>query len=136
MKALITTLIGFALLLVSVATPASEAPMTVNGVKTINATEAKALFDDGALFVDPRRDSDYAAGRIPDAVHLELKSVYNQQSLSAEAAKGDAIVFYCNGPKCKRSAQAAEKAVSWGFTKLYYFRDGFPAWKSAGYPVE
>jgi len=115
---------------------AAEAPISVDGAKTINATKAKQLFDDGVLFIDPRRDSDFSAGRIPDAIPLELKAVFNQESLASEAKKSDAIVFYCNGPQCDRSAVCAEKAISWGYSDVYYFRDGFPAWKLAGYPVE
>ena len=30
----------------------------------------------------------------------------------------------------------AAMAVAWGFTKVYYFREGFPAWKTAGYAIE
>lgn len=115
-----------------------DAPMTVEGVTTINAEQAKNLFDEGVLFVDPRRDSDWAAGRIPDAEHLELNTNFNEASL-LDAAEGDKtakVVFYCNGPKCARSAKCATQAISWGFTNIFYFRDGFPEWKNAGYPVE
>lgn len=115
---------------------AQDAPMSVEGAVTINAIAAKALFDQGALFVDPRRESDYEAGRIPDALHLELKSNFSEDSLAQEASKDEPVVFYCNGPKCHRSAKAAKKAVSWGYKKVSYFRNGFPAWKAAGYPVE
>ena len=24
----------------------------------------------------------------------------------------------------------------WGFKRVYYFSEGFPVWKEAGYPVE
>jgi len=116
---------------------ASEvSPLTVEGATTIDATKARALFDSGALFVDVRSDKDWAAGRIPDAVHIELKKVFNEATLSAEAAKTDVIVMYCNGESCLRSSQASAKAVGWGFTNIYYFRDGFPAWKAAGNPSE
>ena len=64
------------------------------------------------------------------------ESVFNEQSLAAESSKEDAVVFYCNGAKCGRSAKCAAKAVSWGYSKVYYFRAGMPAWKAAGYPVE
>jgi len=47
-----------------------------------------------------------------------------------------AIVIYCNGEDCLRSAKASKMAIGWGFTKIYYYRDGFPAWKKAGYPIE
>jgi len=111
-------------------------PLTIEGAVTIDTTKAKALYDDGALFVDVRSSKDWAAGRIPDAVHIELKKVFNEHSLADEAAKNEIIIIYCNGEKCLRSSTASAKAVSWGFTKIHYYRDGFPAWKSAGYPTE
>lgn len=111
-------------------------PETIEGAKTINAAEAKALFEQNVLFVDIRKNQDWDAGRIPEAVHLELKKVFNEETLSEEAQKSDPIVLYCNGEKCLRSSKASAQAVSWGFKNVYYFRDGFPAWKSAGYPVE
>lgn len=115
---------------------ADVSPMTVPGATTVSAAEAKALFDQGVLFVDVRSDKDWNAGRIPGAVHLELKHVLSEAKLAAEAAKDEKIVIYCNGESCMRSSEASAEAVSWGFTSIQYFRDGFPAWKSAGYPVE
>ena len=111
-------------------------PMTVDGATTVDTAKAKALFDKGVLFVDVRSDKDWAAGRIPDAVHIELKKVYSDATLSKELKKGEEVVIYCNGESCLRSSKASAKAVGWGFTKVYYYRDGFPAWKGAGYPTE
>ncbi|GAB6042238.1 rhodanese-like domain-containing protein [Endothiovibrio diazotrophicus] len=115
---------------------AGESPESVAGATTVDVNQAKALFEAGALFVDPRRDSDWEAGRIPGAVHLELKSAFTEEALAAEAGKDEPVVFYCNGPKCARAAHASEKAVSWGYIKVNYFRDGFPAWQAAGNAVE
>ena len=111
-------------------------PMMVDGAKTVTTKEAKKLFDDGALFIDVRKDKDWNAGRVSDAVQLNIKTVLSEETLSAEMKKGDPAVVYCNGERCLRSSNAAKKAVAWGFTNIYYYRDGFPAWKSAGYPVE
>ena len=121
---------------VNTAMAASLSPENIDGATTVDAAKAKQLFDSGAAFVDTRRNSDWDAGRIPDAIHLELKSNYTEASLSGEVSKGEPMVCYCNGHKCKRAAACSKKAVSWGFSKVYYFRDGFPAWKAAGYPVE
>jgi rhodanese-related sulfurtransferase len=52
------------------------------------------------------------------------------------AKKDQPIVIYCSGVKCSRSYRASEKAVEWGYTKVYYFRGGIVEWKKAGYPVE
>ena len=56
--------------------------------------------------------------------------------VGAVAGKDEAVVMYCNGHNCMRSSKASAMAVGWGYSKIYYFRDGFPAWKDAGYPVE
>lgn len=111
-------------------------PETVSGAKTVDAIESKALFDQGALFVDVRRTNEYEEARIPGAVGLELKNNFTPESLAAELGKDEAVVFYCNGPKCLRSSAASKKAVEWGFSKVYYFRDGMPAWQAAGMPIE
>ncbi len=111
-------------------------PLKVDGAETVETAKAKSLFDSGIMFVDTRKNSDWDAGRIPDAVHLELKSNFTEASLSGEAKKDEAIVCYCNGASCLRSSKCSEQAVGWGFSKVYYYRDGFPAWKAAGHPVE
>ncbi len=128
--------IGGMCLLLAATAWAGESPLQVDGATTVDAAAAKALFDSGALFVDPRRESEYEAGRIPDAVNLELKKVFSEQSLAEVAKKDEPVVFYCNGPKCLRAFKSSSKAVAWGYTKVNYFRGGFPAWKAAGYPVE
>ena len=115
---------------------ATVSPTDIAGATSVTAAEAKALFDKGVAFVDVRKDSDFEAGRVPGAIHLELKKVLNEDSLAAAIGKDQEVVIYCNGEKCMRSSKACEKAVAWGFSKVYYFRDGFPAWDAAGYAVE
>ena len=111
-------------------------PKKVNGAITVDAKKAKQLFDKGVVFIDVRKDKDYAAGRVPDAVHIELKKVYSKNTLGKVVKPDQPVVIYCNGHSCTRSSKAAKKAVSWGYKNVYYFRDGFPSWKSNGYPVE
>jgi len=111
-------------------------PVSVDGAKSISAAEAKALFDKGTIFVDTRKDKDWNAGRVPDAIHLDVKKKFSEETLSKDVKKSDAVVMYCNGESCMRSSKATKMAVGWGYSNVYYFRDGFPAWKAAGYPVE
>jgi rhodanese-related sulfurtransferase len=132
---LLTVVFGFALI-TSVHAGNKVSPTAVSGAKTVTAAEAKALFDKGVAFLDVRKDKDWNAGRIPDAIHIELKKKLNEASMSKEIKKDEEVVIYCNGESCMRSSKATAKAVSWGYSKAYYFRDGFPAWKAAGYPVE
>ncbi len=130
----------FIILLFSITTAATAgdkiSPTSIDGATTIDTAKAKALFDKGVIFVDVRKDKDWSAGRVPDAVHIELKKVLSEETLSKEVKKDQEAVIYCNGEKCLRSSKASAKAVAWGFSKVYYYRDGFPAWKAAGHPVE
>lgn len=133
----VSTLLAIVMALFVNSAMASELSRTsISGATTVDSARAKALFDDGAAFIDTRRNSDWDAGRIPDAIHLELNSNYTEASLSAEVSKADAIVCYCNGHQCKRAASCSEKAVGWGFSQVHYYRDGFPGWKDAGNPIE
>ncbi|MDP2751419.1 MAG: rhodanese-like domain-containing protein [Rhodocyclaceae bacterium] len=115
---------------------AEEAPLTAVGSTVVNAAEAKALFDKKAIFLDGRKDSDWEAGRIAGAVHLEVSAKLTKESLAKHAKVTDSIVVYCNGIKCLVSSNVIAKIRPWGYTKLFYFRDGLPAWKAANYPVE
>ncbi|WP_297529154.1 rhodanese-like domain-containing protein [Thiohalobacter sp.] len=45
------------------------------------------------------------------------------------------VAFYCNGPRCGRSAKAAQVAVDCGYRRIYWFRGGFEEWLGKGYPV-
>ncbi|KKJ78497.1 hypothetical protein WH95_02775 [Kiloniella litopenaei] len=128
--------IVFSIFLTTSVSADEVSPTDVSGATTVNTAEAKALFDEGVYFVDVRKDSDWEAGRVPDAIHIELKKVFSDETLTAEVEKDAKVVIYCNGEKCLRSSQAAAKAVEWGFSNVYYYRDGFPAWKAAGNPVE
>jgi hypothetical protein len=92
------------------------------------------------LWVDTRPYSLYRDGSIKDAVCL----VYHKnegilkknagprltrQALYNAMRGKDKIVFFCQGPKCHRSYNAAIHAVEdWGLpaNRVVWFRDGFP----------
>lgn len=115
---------------------ADLSPTTVEGATTIDTAKARELFEQETAFVDVRKNSDWDAGRVPGAIHIELKKVYSPDTLAAEVGKDEPVVIYCNGESCLRSSQASSMAVDWGWKQVYYYRDGFPAWKAAGNPVE
>jgi PQQ-dependent catabolism-associated CXXCW motif protein len=45
------------------------------------------------------------------------------------------IVIYCLAD-CWMSWNAVKRAASYGYTKLYWYRDGTDGWSDAGLPVE
>ncbi len=113
-------------------------PESTPGGKTVNAAEAKELWKNGATFIDTRKDSDWEAGRVPGALHINIKKPeeFNAENILQYIGINDPVVSYCNAQKCHRAYKGAKKLVEFGFTNVYYYRDGFPSWKNAGYPYE
>ena len=135
-ETLLILLLSFACASADAANTDYRSPEHVDGAETIVAARARELFDQGVKFIDVRNSRLYARRHIPGAHHLDLKHVYNEQTLAAVAGKDEPIVVYCSGVKCSRSYRASEKAVSWGYSKVYYFRGGIVDWREAGYPIE
>jgi len=113
----------------------SPAPLQVDGATTVSTKRAKTLMNQGAAFIDVRRATDYQSSHIQWSVHLDLKLDLTEPALLSIVKKHQPVVFYCNGDMCQRSAKASEKAVSWGWTKVFYYRGGFPDWKKSGLPL-
>jgi tetratricopeptide (TPR) repeat protein len=108
----------------------------VDGATKIDAAKAKALHAQGVVFVDVRAAFWFRRGHIPNGINLDLNTELSKGSLSQFVGKDDEVVFSCHAKYCPYSAYASAKALLWGYTRVYYFAGGFPAWKDAGYPVE
>ncbi len=106
------------------------------GATKIDAATAKALSDRGVVIVDVRDAGSFGREHIPGAAHLDLNIGLSEESLSQLIGKDDEVVFHCMGKHCPYSAYASAKALTWDFTRVYYFAGGLPAWKDAGYPTK
>jgi TolB-like protein/class 3 adenylate cyclase/rhodanese-related sulfurtransferase len=106
----------------------------VKGAIEIDAAEARSLHDRGIVFIDVRGSVDFGQGHIPGARNLLFHEVWD--SLSQIVSPSEAVVFYCEDRACHLSANSSAQALIMGYTKVYYFADGFTAWKNADYPVE
>lgn len=111
-------------------------PRFVPGATSIDVVEARHLYDRGVIFVDTRPRVDWNRGHVAGAVFMELEEGFTEKALSELIDRDEEIVIYCHGSRCLRSSKGTEKAISWGFKNVYYFRDGFPAWRAAGHPIE
>ncbi|MHC1742595.1 MAG: rhodanese-like domain-containing protein [Syntrophobacteraceae bacterium] len=113
------------------------------GVPVWDNEEAIAALQDETkvLWVDTRPASFFQKGTVRGAVLMAYDITDSQDNqLSAdglEAAIAKAgltkedtkIVFFCQGPECHRSYNAAFRAVKeWGYapTSVVWFRDGYP----------
>jgi adenylate cyclase len=109
---------------------------SVEGATKIDAPTAKELHDRGVQFVDVRTPIAHGRGHIPGAHVRDVVTTLSRETLSQVVDKGSEVVFYCYGKFCHYSAFASAKALKWGFSKVYYFAGGYPAWVDNGYPVE
>lgn len=123
---------------------AIDTPESLEGVKVVSAEEAKTLMSKGAKLYDTRIASEYAEEHSKGAISLPYaekskKEVAFDASLDKfddSKLPAENMIFQCNGKDCWKSYKASKWAVGKGKKSVYWFRDGFPGWKAAGFPVE
>ena len=135
-------------------------PETLAGAVVVTPAEAHALWSAGeAAFIDvmPRapKPANLPEGTlwhekprlsIPGAVWLpnvgygglaDVMDAWFRAGLSA-ASGGDPahpLVFFCL-PECWMSWNAAKRAMSYGYSRVYWMPEGSTGWGDAGYPLE
>jgi rhodanese-related sulfurtransferase/Flp pilus assembly protein TadD len=109
---------------------------SVEGATKIDPPSAKRLHDRGVPFVDVRTAVAYGRGHIPGAHLRDVVTALSRETLSQIVDKDSEVVFYCYGKFCHYSAFASAKALKWGFSRVYYFAGGYPAWVDHGYRAE
>jgi rhodanese-related sulfurtransferase len=126
-----------ATLCLAVPVAAQEAPMEIAGSKTVNAQEIFELVGKtpNIVILDNRKPEDFAAGHLEGAIRLIDTDVTAEALGSHVATKDTPILFYCNGVKCGRAAKATEKAVQFGYTKVYYYALGMDEWNAQRLPL-
>ncbi len=115
----------------------AEAPTEVSGAQTVSLNEAKNLFDEGAVFIDVRDAQAWSLGHIEGAVNLDFNaSEFSVLYVSKDLDRKTPIVFYTSSSLNINSAMASFFASNWGYSNVYYFREGFYSWMAADFPVE
>lgn len=87
----------------------------------------------GAVLVDVRESDEFAAGRLPGAVHAS-RGVIEQRVGDLAPDASTPIVCYCAGGN--RSALAADSLQRMGYTRVISLKEGFRGWSAAGLPVD
>lgn len=119
-------------------------PRVLQGATLVeDPAQVEALLAGGARYIDTRNEEEFRAGHVPGATLIPYveKSAkdpgYDASQDRFEVTrlgpdKGQALVFGCNGPECWKSFKASHAAVQAGYSKVYWFRNGFPGWRSSG----
>jgi ABC-type phosphate/phosphonate transport system substrate-binding protein/rhodanese-related sulfurtransferase len=130
-----------------VSTRGFYSPEILAGATIPTAEQVKKLMTQGVPLFDVRPLAHYRESHIPGAVHVPYqmnspKEVEYDDSVDAfdltklPRDKNAPMIFQCNGAECWYSYKAARYMVKRGYTKIYWFRTGLPAWKAAGYPLQ
>jgi rhodanese-related sulfurtransferase len=126
---------------------AAETPATLNGVKNVTAEEVRKLLDSGVPVFDTRVAAEFAEKTIKGAISAPYKeksakdpnfdASQDQFDLSKlPNNKAAPLVFFCNAGECWKSYKASVVAMKAGYTKISWFRGGFPEWQAKGQPTQ
>jgi rhodanese-related sulfurtransferase len=126
---------------------AAETPASLTGVKNVGAEEVKKLLDSGVPVIDTRVAAEYAEKSIKGAKSVPYKeksakepgfdASQDQFDLSKlPADKAAPLVFFCNAGECWKSYKASVVAQKAGYSKINWFRGGFPEWSAKGLPTQ
>lgn len=131
----------------SVPALAAETPTTLTGIKVVSADEVKKLLDAGVPVIDTRVAAEYAEKTIKGAKSVPYReksskdvkfdASLDQFDLSKlPADKAAPLVFFCNAGECWKSYKASVVAQKAGYSKINWFRGGFPEWSAKGLPTQ
>ncbi|MGH2587655.1 MAG: MBL fold metallo-hydrolase [Dehalococcoidia bacterium] len=108
-----------------------HAGLPVATVALVDAPAARAAILDGAVALDVREPSEFAAGHIEGACHVPLGSLTAEL---AQLPRGWPILAYCGHGE--RAATALSLLERSGFgVPLLNLDNGVGAWEAAGYPT-
>jgi len=85
------------------------------------------------VLVDVREDNEWAAGHLPDAIHLG-KGVIERDVEQVVSDKQAKLILYCGGGY--RSALAADNLQKMGYTNVISMDGGYKGWVAAGHALE
>lgn len=113
-----------------------SAPAGVHAAE-IEVAEARALQAAGAAFVDARPAGDYAAGHVPNALHLPSRGECPDSAQVIAAAKqAGTVVVYDDGGSCELARHLGERLLAEGLGDVRVMLGGFPGWQHAGEPAQ
>ena len=132
-------LVPLLLLLFTVSAQAEKptAPEHIEGATNLSAERLIDLIlnQPELVIIDARKQEEYAKGHIENAISL-LDTAMSESALAQSVpTKETPVLFYCNGKRCMRSTNSANKALSWGYSKVYWFRGGWGEWREKQLPV-
>ncbi|HEB92809.1 MAG TPA: rhodanese-like domain-containing protein [Gammaproteobacteria bacterium] len=116
--------------------PPPITPEAITGSTVVNAEQLIELANQtpDLVIIDSRIRGDRKQGYIETSISLPDIDTHCDSLARIISDKATAVLFYCNGVKCKRSGKAVKIAVDCDYRRIYWFRGGFQEWLAKGYP--
>ena len=116
---------------------ATLAPENIDGSRKVTAEDIFDLAEKipDLLIIDARIRADRRQGYLETSVSLPDIKTDCRSLKKTIKKKSSPVLFYCNGPKCGRSAKSVKKALKCGYNNIYWFRGGFEEWEAKGFPL-
>ena len=113
------------------------ATKTFPAERQLNVQQFKALYDkvmagqEDAYLVDLRTHPEFYAAHIVGTDHIHAGHMYTfPKKIKNKDAK---IVVWCRTHK--RGAYVGERLAQYGYTNVWWYKDGIVGWINAGYPL-
>ena len=104
------------------------------GGTKVNTTEATLLINrENARILDVRNAEEFAAGHLPDALHIPLEKLAERLAELQKFKEKPLIVCCASGTRASRACATLKKE---GFNRLYHLSGGVEAWRQAGLPLK
>lgn len=102
------------------------------GLVAVSLAHIKKLMDEKAdfLLIDSRPARTFEKGSIPGAINIP-DTQFEKMTDKLPTDKNKTLIFFCGGLKCDLSSKSAGKAKALGYTKVFIFPEGYPAWQAA-----
>jgi len=105
--------------------------------KDVTVAQARQLIQDRGgkadfVVLDVRTPEEFANGRLPGAVNVNIQ-VPDFQSRLAALDRGNTYLVYCRTGN--RSARAIQVMQRLGFQSLYHMTEGILRWEKKGFPL-
>jgi len=115
-------------------------PLSPENIPGTNKVDAEGLIQvvntvPNLILIDSRKSQDRLLGYIEGSVSLPDTKTDCKTLAQHIPSKVHPVLFYCNGPKCGRSAIAIKVALQCGYSKVYWFRGGIEEWMAKEYPL-
>lgn len=111
----------------------------VQGIKpnirelTVSEVGARLKRGEALRLIDVREESEFAAGRLPGAIHLG-KGIIERDIEEKFPDPSQELILYCGGGY--RSALAADNLQKMGYENVWSMDGGFRGWREAGLPLD